>query len=167
MHILENIWGVGTSLNSIQMGVRGITVFLSALILIRISGRRSFGIGSPSDNIIVILLGAVLSRAVVGASPFIPVLSTCLIIVLLHRIISWLKSKHKSFNQIVDGKKILVFKEGEFLQPNMDKALICKEDILQGIRKSALTDDLNLIKYVYIEYTGEITVVKKSPNDDL
>ncbi len=167
MHILENIWGVGTSLNSIQMGVRGITVFLSALILIRISGRRSFGIGSPSDNIIVILLGAVLSRSVVGASPFIPVLSTCLIIVLLHRIISWLKSKHKSFNQIVDGKKILVFKEGEFLQPNMDKALICKEDILQGIRKSALTDDLNLIKYVYIEYTGEITVVKKSPNDDL
>ncbi|MDR6465344.1 uncharacterized membrane protein YcaP (DUF421 family) [Chryseobacterium sediminis] len=52
---------MGTSLNSFQIAIRGITVFILALILIRILGRRSFGIASPLDNIIVILLGAVLS----------------------------------------------------------------------------------------------------------
>ncbi|PWN71946.1 hypothetical protein C1631_004840 [Chryseobacterium phosphatilyticum] len=43
----------------------------------------------------------------------------------------------------------------------MDKGLVCKEDILQGIRKSALTDNLDVIKYVYVEHTGEITIVKR------
>lgn len=143
------------------MGIRGITVFMLALILIRISGRRSFGIGSPLDNIIVILLGAILSRAVVGALPFTPVIVTCLAIVLLHRFVSWLKSKSSSFNKLVDGEKIIVFNNGKFLHTNMSRAQICKEDIMQGIRKSALTDDLNVIRSVYIEYTGEITVVTK------
>ncbi|AYZ35361.1 DUF421 domain-containing protein [Chryseobacterium indologenes] len=162
MYILEKIWGTGTSLDTVQMGTRGIAVFIIALLLIRVSGRRSFGIRSPLDNIIVILLGAILSRAVVGASPFIPVVSTCLVIVLLHRFISWLKIKKASFNHIVEGKKILVFKDGQFLFSNMKKALVCKEDILQGIRKSALTDNPELVKYIYVESTGEITVVKKN-----
>ncbi|MGG1922151.1 YetF domain-containing protein [Chryseobacterium sp. NRRL B-14798] len=161
MDILKQIWDIDTSLDSFQMGIRGVTVFISALILIRISGRRSFGIGSPLDNIIVILLGAILSRAVVGASPFIPVIVTCLAIVLLHRFVSWLKSKNSSFNKLVDGEKIMVFNDGKFLHAGMSRAQICKEDIMQGIRKSALTDDLNVIRSVYIEYTGEITVVKK------
>ncbi|REC50205.1 DUF421 domain-containing protein [Chryseobacterium pennipullorum] len=161
MHILEKIWGVGDSPDSLQMVIRGITVFILALLFIRISGRRSFGIGSPVDNIIVILLGAILSRAVVGASPFVPVAVTCLAIVVLHRFISWLKSRSVRFTEAIEGKKILVFEDGRFLQSNMNRALICKEDILQGIRKSALTDDLSLIKAVYIEHTGEITVVRK------
>lgn len=112
MHILETMWGSGTSLNSFQMGIRGIIVFIIALLLIRISGRRSFGIRSPLDNIIVILLGAVLSRAVVGASPFIPVVSTCLTIVVLHRLMSWIKIKRIFYNTMIDGKKIMVFKDG-------------------------------------------------------
>ncbi|MDR2234828.1 MAG: DUF421 domain-containing protein [Chryseobacterium sp.] len=158
---MEQFWGTGASPDSLQMTVRGIAVFILALILIRISGRRSFGIGSPLDNIIVILLGAILSRAVVGASPFIPVIVTCSVIVLLHRIISWLKNRSTAFHQFIEGKKILVFKDGRFLYSNMNKALVCKEDIIQGIRKQALTDDLRLIRYVYVEYTGEITVITK------
>lgn len=56
MTILEDLWGSGESLNVLQMSCRGVATFLIALLLIRISGRRSFGIRSPLDNIIVILL---------------------------------------------------------------------------------------------------------------
>lgn len=60
MHFIHELFGQGKNLNSLQMTCRGIVVFFFALILIRISGRRSFGIRTPLDNIIIILLGTIL-----------------------------------------------------------------------------------------------------------
>ncbi len=161
MNLLHEFWGSGTSLNVLQMVCRGIAVFVLALVLIRISGRRSFGLGSPLDNIIVILLGAVLSRAVVGASPFIPVAATSTVIVLLHRILSWYKSKNSPLSRLLEGDKIILFEKGNFIPSNMRRALLNKEDILQEVRKTALTDDLSTVKIIFIERSGEISVVKK------
>jgi uncharacterized membrane protein YcaP (DUF421 family) len=38
---------------------------------------------------------------------------------------------------------------------------VCREDVMQGIRKSALTEDMNKIDHVYIERNGEISAIKK------
>ena len=159
--LLDDLWGNGRSLNALQMSLRGVAVFILALVLFRISGRRSFGIGSPLDNIIVILLGAILSRAVVGASPFIPVMVTCTIIVLLHRIVSWLKAKSDRFSKFVEGEKIILFKDGNFIQHNLNRAQLNKEDIMQEVRKTALTNDLCTISEIFIERSGHIGIVKK------
>lgn len=166
MEIFTQFWGEGTALSLLQMTTRGIVVFLLALILIRISGRRSFGMGSPVDNIIVILLGAILSRAVVGASPFLPVISTCTAIVVLHRFLSWYKMKSNYFNRLVEGKRIIIFENDHFIEKNLQRALLRKEDVMQELRKSTHTDDLRNIKRIFIERSGEISFVKKASNDN-
>ena len=76
------LFGEGRNLDPLQMGMRSIAVFLIALTLIRLSGRRSFGQRSPFDSVVVILLGATLSRAIVGASPFIATAVASVVIVL-------------------------------------------------------------------------------------
>src|ERR1700730_6298922 len=43
MALIRELFGEGRNLSVLQMGMRGILVFLIALVLIRISGRRSFG----------------------------------------------------------------------------------------------------------------------------
>jgi uncharacterized membrane protein YcaP (DUF421 family) len=159
--IIFKFFGEGKDLNCLQMCSRSIVVFLFTLILIRISGRRSFGIRTPLDNIIVILLGTVLGRAIVGASAFMPVIAASLLIVLIHRAFSWLIVHSRSFADIVEGKKIVLFENGKFIKENMDKALVHEEDIMQGVRKSALTNDLDTIKEIYIERNGEISAVKR------
>src|SRR5881398_2717627 len=99
MELLKEIFGEGKDLNVIQMSSRGIVVFIIAFLLIRISGRRSFGIRTPLDNIITISLGAILNRAIVGASAFLPVIVCCLVIVLMHRLFGWLIVRHKAFGR--------------------------------------------------------------------
>lgn len=162
MEILDYLWGEGSSLNSLQMSVRGAFIFLIALILIRLSGRRSFGSGTATDHIIVILLGAILSRAVVGASPFFPIICSCLVIVLLHRAISLIKIKAASHVRWLEGKKIIMYRNGNFLKDNMAKALVTREDVLRGVRLAAGTDDLSGIQCIYMEANGEISVTRKS-----
>ena len=162
MELLIEIFGEGKELAFYQMGARGVVVFIIAFLLIRLSGRRSFGIKTPLDNIIAITLGAVLSRAIVGASGFFPVIFTSFIIVLAHRILAWSKVYSRNTSKVIDGEKILLYNNGKFLKDNFGKALVCEEDIMQGIRKSALTDDLSKIEIIYMERNGEISVIKSS-----
>jgi uncharacterized membrane protein YcaP (DUF421 family) len=161
MHFIHELFGQGKNLNSLQMTCRGIVVFFFALILIRISGRRSFGIRTPLDNIIIILLGTILGRAIVGASGFLPVIIVSFAIVLLHRFIAFLIFKYPHFSILIEGKKIVLFENGKFIDENLKKGLVCEEDVIQGVRKSALTEDLNKIDKIYIERNGEITAIKK------
>src|ERR1700743_201151 len=161
MEILLKIFGEGKDLSALQMSCRGIVIFFVALILIRISGRRSFGVRSPLDNIITISLGAIMSRAVVGASAFVPVVICCFVIVLLHRFFGWLIAHSKSFGRFIEGNKMVLFENNKFNKEHMENALVCQEDIMQGVRKSALTDDMSKIEKVYIERNGEISAIKK------
>ena len=106
------------------------------------------------------MLGAVLSRAVVGASPFIPVVTTCTLIVLLHRFVSWLKVRSSRFSKFVEGEKIILFKDDQFILSNMNRVQLNKEDVMQEVRKAALTDDLSKVKEIFIERSGHIGIVK-------
>jgi len=161
MEIFLKIFGEGKDLNALQMSCRGIVIFFVALVLIRISGRRSFGVRSPLDNIITISLGAIMSRAVVGASDFVAVIVCCFVIVLMHRSVGWLIASSKGFGRFIEGEKILLFKDGAFLQENMKRALVCQEDLMQGVRKSALTEDMDKIEKVYMERNGDISAIRK------
>jgi len=161
METLQQLFGTSEHLDTLQMSLRGVVAFIYSLALIRLSGRRSFGLRNPMDNIITILLGAIMSRAVVGASPMLPVAIACLIIVLLHRSFGWLIVRYQWFSHLVEGNKILLFHNGEIQKKNLLRALLSEEDVMQGIRKSAITDDLFLIDKVYLERNGEISAVKK------
>jgi uncharacterized membrane protein YcaP (DUF421 family) len=161
MKMLTDLFGQGKDLSIIQMCMRVIVVFIIALLLIRISGRRSFGMRTPLDSIITIILGAVLSRAIVGASPFMPVIISCASLVLFHRFCGWMIVRNKMIRSLAEGNRILLFEKGSFIKHNLDKALVCEEDIMRGVRKSALTDDLQAIDKIYMETSGEISALKK------
>ncbi|RFZ92926.1 DUF421 domain-containing protein [Mucilaginibacter conchicola] len=161
MELLNKLFGEGKDLNALQMSDRGVVMFIIALILIRISGRRSFGVRTPLDNIITISLGAVMSRAIVGASDFVPVVVCCLVIVLLHRLFGWLIAHSKAFGRFIEGDKMVLFEDGKFQNDHLKKALVCEEDVMQGVRKSVATEDMAKIEKVYMERNGEISSIKK------
>ena len=155
MDILIKIFGEGKDLTAWQMSSRGIVVFMIALLLIRISGRRSFGIRAPLDNIIIILLGAILSRAVVGASEFLPVIVSCFVIVVMHRGVGWLIVNSKVIGRLIESDKIILYEKGKYVKQHLKRVQLTEEDVMQGVRKSALTEDLNEIKHIYIERNGK------------
>ena len=119
MGLLNELAGHGKDLTALQMSSRAVFVFIFCLILIRISGRRSFGVRTPIDNIIVILLGTILGRAVVGASPFIPILSASFIVTIAHRVLGWIVVNFKGLGKIVEGDKIDLFSNGSFIKKNL------------------------------------------------
>lgn len=162
MEALNTLIGAGDDLKWWQMCNRTIIIFLVTLLLVRISGRRSFGMRTPLDNIIVILLGAVMSRAIVGASPFWHVIAACTVLVVLHRVAGWITLYSKKIRVFTQGKKILLYADNTFLPHNMRRAMVSEEEIMQCVRKDTNQNDLMHISCIYMERNGELSVVKES-----
>src|SRR4051812_25939430 len=131
MEIIGGLFGQGKELTVFQMCMRTIVVFIITLLFIRISGKRAFGMRMPIDNVITILLGALLSRAIVGASPFIATISASFTIIVLYRLCAGLSFFSKLFGKIVKGKEELIYKDGSMIRETMKKCMVTEEDLIE------------------------------------
>lgn len=161
MELLNQIFGEGRELEWWQMSSRAFVVFILCLILLRISGRRSFGIRTAFDNTTAILLGAILSRTVTGASAFFPTLAASLVLVLMHRLLAWLSVRSPAISRFASGSPLLLFKDGKILEKNLGRSLLSEEDIREGLRLQEKTERIDDVDAMYLERSGQISVVKK------
>ena len=164
MNLLETLFGHGQQLTPLQMCCRAFVIYLIGLLYIRLSGKRVFGNVSAFDNIISITLGAVLSRAIVGVSPFLSVVASCLLLVLLHRFVSWITLRNQKIGRLVKGKADTLFKNGKIVEENMRKNDISEHDLMEGIRIHLNVNRLDKVEEVVLERNGDFGVVGKEQN---
>jgi uncharacterized membrane protein YcaP (DUF421 family) len=164
MNLIETLFGQGQDLNPLQMCCRAIVIYLIGLLYIRIAGKRAFGKVSTFDNIIAITLGAVLSRAIVGVSPFFSVVASCLLLVLLHRFVSWISMRNQKIGSIVKGEAETLFKDGKIREDTMRKNDISEHDLMEGIRIHLNVNRLDKVEEVVLERNGDFGVVGKEKN---
>src|ERR1700742_3621064 len=158
---LHTIFGTGKDLDSLQMASRAIVAFILTLVLIRIAGIRTFGKRTAFDNVIVIMLGSIFSRVVVGASLFIPTTLACLAFVLLHRLLGWTSVRSNFIGRLTKGEKSVLYADGRPNVANMRKAMVSEKDLLESVRLRLNSDDLGQVKEIIIERNGDISVIRK------
>ena len=161
MKFMNEWWGINENISPLEIAARSAVMFIIALLLIRMAGMRPFGKGEALDNIISFLIGAILSRGVVGATPFFSTVASMVVIILIHKLMVKLSIYSKWFGAKVKGEKVLLYKDGNFLKKNMDRVNITEHDILEDLRISAQSNSLEKIKEAYMERTGKISFVKK------
>jgi uncharacterized membrane protein YcaP (DUF421 family) len=160
------MWGVADRLDIWHMCVRAFLMFFIALAFIRIGGMRIFGLKTAFDSILVIMLGAVLSRGIVGASPFFSTVAAGLIMVIVHRLLSILAVHHTWIGKIVKGKHHTLFEDGKYLEDRMQRNGISKDDMNEALRSHLNTEDMNEARKIVIEKSGGLSVIKKNPEQD-
>ncbi|MET0244698.1 MAG: YetF domain-containing protein [Flavitalea sp.] len=143
------------------MLARSVIIFLFAIVLLRISGRRSFGLGTSFDNVIIILLGAILSRGIVGASELDLVLISSTVIAVFHRLIGTLVATSSVASGWIEGDEILLFEKGIFIATSLRRAQLSKDHIFQAIRQYTMSNDLSDIDKIFLEKNGTFTLIKK------
>ena len=159
---INEIFGSGENLAPLQMAARAFVMFFIALLLIRVAGMRIFGIKTAFDNILVIMLGAILSRGVVGASPFLSTIAAATAMILIHKILAWLAMKHSWVGKIVKGYRHSLYHDGQIREKNLRKTSISKDDLMEGVRLEINKNSLDEVEQIFIEKTGEISVIKKT-----
>lgn len=158
MELIALIFGDDSHLTAAQMSARAAVVFVITLALIRISGRRSFGQRTPFDAATTVLLGAVLSRGVVGASPFAATVGAAAVLVLLHRLVGWLSVRSDRFDVFVNGRERVLVSEGRKDPKALGSALITERDLEEAVRRKLGRVDLAAVRSATLERDGEISL---------
>jgi uncharacterized membrane protein YcaP (DUF421 family) len=161
MDFLTEWWGVKDNISPLEVSLRGIVMFIAMLILLRFTGMRSFSKGSVFDNVIVILLGSVLGRGVVGGTPFFSALIGGIVLMLLHKLISRLTFYNKWAGRHIKGNPVLLYKDGEFIYKHMKECDITEHDIYEELRLNRHRKDLDHIDEIYMERSGKISFIRK------
>ncbi len=155
------LFGEGSDLGACQMAARSVSLFFIALVLIRVSGRRSFGQGTAFDAVLTVMLGAVLSRAVVGASPFWSTVCAGLALALVHRLVGWVSCVWPAFDRFVSGTNRELLRDGHPDRPALRKGLITDCDLTDAVRQKTGREDWSGVHRAVLERDGRITVIPK------
>jgi len=162
MDLLNDLLGLNTQkLESYQMACRAIIIFFISLLLIRIAGPRVLGKQSAFDTLTLLMMGAIMGRAVVTTQSFSGSILATLILILLHRLIAWAGFRSKKIGAILKGEKLLLIKDGKKQEKNLSRSNITEEDILAALRRDIHITSLDKIKEVYLERSGQISIVKE------
>lgn len=157
------LFGRGTELAIWQMAARALIVFFIALLLIRASGRRSFGQHTPFDACVTVLLGAVLSRAVVGASPFWATVAAGAALVLVHRVLSLATGYWPGVEDLVTGREVVVIEDGQLDRRSMRRALLTERNLEEAVRQKLGSPDFARVALALLERDGKITIIGTKP----
>lgn len=160
--LIEALFGHGRDLDALQTSCRALVVFVVALALVRIAGMRAFGRGSPHDTIVVIMLGAVLARAVTGEAPFWPTLAAGTVLVLVHRAVAMACARSRRFERLIKGTHRVLYHHGQTDRAGMQRAGISPADLDEAARGRANVRSHVDVAEIYIESSGELTVIGRS-----
>jgi uncharacterized membrane protein YcaP (DUF421 family) len=152
-------------LNSIEMTIRTVIVYIVAIALVRIGSRRFLSQATAFDLIVAIMLGSIMSRAINGSALFLPTMFASLVLIGLHWIFAFVSVRTSLFGPVVKGEPILLIKNGELQPDAMKKAGITERDLNQALRLRSEAADPKQIRRAYMERNGDISVVpyKKEP----
>jgi len=158
---IKELFGTGEHLTALQMAVRAFIMFFITLALIRFGGMRIFGKKTAFDNILVIMLGAILARGVVGASPYFSTVAASAVMVVVHKILALLALRYVWVGKIVKGIHRSLYKDGEFNRKNMRISAISKDDLMEGVRMQIHSKSLDQVEEAYIEKNGHVSIIEK------
>ena len=159
---ISDVIGMGTEdLSAWQMSLRGLIIYITAIVLVRVGQMRFMGQNTAFDMILGIILGSVLSRAITGNAPFLPAVAAAGILVAFHWLFSVASFHSRFFGKLIKGREKTLVKDGEIQWDNMRKSHISMRDLEMAIRNTGKITKPDDVAVAHFERSGDISVIPR------
>ena len=148
-------------LSFVQISLRGIIIFLATLIMIRLGHKRSLAHRTAFDAVLLVIVAAVLSRAINGSASFFPTIGGGVVLVALHRLFALLAYQSHAFGILVKGRADVIVRDGQYDFDTMRRNHVSTHDLEEDMRLNAHLQDLSQVRLARVERSGEISFIKK------
>jgi uncharacterized membrane protein YcaP (DUF421 family) len=144
--------------------IHAILGYFFLLLVVRVLSRRPGAQLTLFEFVIVFLIGGVIILATVGNDRSITNCATAILAVgMMHRLVSWIKSRSPRLGAVIDGTPLVLLKDDEWQTEVMRGMRLNAEDVMAVGRTKGLTS-IYQIKYAILERNGAISIIKNEDN---
>lgn len=143
-----------------------ILAYISLIVMLRVSGKRTLSKMNAFDFIITIALGS--AFATVTLNKDVALADGVLVFFLLVGLqysITWLSVRYKPVKKFITNRPALLLFNGELFEAVLKKERITLEEIYVAVRKAGI-QELKDVGAIVLETQGEITVMAKAESRD-
>ncbi|TBD74799.1 DUF421 domain-containing protein [Rhizobium ruizarguesonis] len=142
--------------------LRGLAIYFTLLVIIRLSGRRTLAQMTPFDLVIVLVISETTQQAMLG-DDFSITNAVVLILTLFTTDIglSYVKRWWPRAAHIIDGVPTVLVTDGVYDERALKGARLQKEDVMQAARSQEGIERVTEIKFAILEVSGNISIIKK------
>ena len=133
-------------------------MFIVILISLRFTGKRGVKQLSVFEIVLIIALGSAAGDPMfyedVG---ILPAICVFIVVISFYRLVTWLTSKSKKFEELLEGRTELLIEEGAFAVAKFKKEDIAQDEFFSELRLQSI-EHLGQVKYAFLEPSGSISV---------
>jgi len=159
--LIKVITEQGEKLNYWQMVIRGLLIFITTIIIVRLGKRKFLGKNSAVDIILAVIIGSVASRAINGSGYLFSTLLTIVFLIACHWFLSYITLKSEKFASFLEGFGYQLIKDNKIDEEALRIQHFRKEELLEAARLRGNLSDISKIKEAYLESNGSISIIKK------
>ena len=146
--------------------VVGTLTYISIIVILRISGKRTLATMNAFDFLITVALGSAYGRILTAKQVSLAeAVTTFMLLALLQFVVSKLENKYQWFYQMVTSQPTLLYYKGEFLEKAMRKQRVRKDSLLGAVRKKRFSS-LEDVEAIVLETDGSLSIIQKQEQSD-
>lgn len=157
---MENIWFNNWD-NILSIICITPIAYISIVISLRISGKRTLSKMNSFDFVVTIALGSVLASVALNQKiPLADGITAFILFIGLQFLFTWLSVRVKFVKTLITSKPSLIFYKGDFNYQSMKKERITVEEIYSAARQKGFSS-LAEIDIIILETTGDMAIIEK------
>lgn len=139
----------------------GVAAYLSLVLMLRISGKRTLSKLNAFDLVVTVALGSVLATVILSRSvALFDGIAALALLIGLQFVITWMAVRVGWFGDLVKSQPTLVLSKGIFIRSELRKQRLTEGEVLAAIRSSGHESE-KTIDAVILETDGSLSVLTK------
>lgn len=150
-----------TDVNLWEFVARATLVYISIMVLVRISGKRTVGEFTPFDLVVVILIGESTQGALTGGDEsVIGALIVSATLIALNYTVGFITTRSALADRVVEGEAVLLVRDGRVLADALKRNNLPESDLDEALRAEGVVERREVHR-AFLETDGTISVIKK------
>jgi uncharacterized membrane protein YcaP (DUF421 family) len=141
--------------------VVGVCYYVALVLILRAAGKRTLSRMNTYDMVITMALGSILGKVMVDQDISLSEgLTATALLIGLQYLVTEMRLHFPALHAIISSDPTLLFYRGRYLEDNMRRERIVKEEIEAAIHEKGLTD-LSQVEAVILGANGQLSAILK------